>query len=159
MVPMKVSPIEARLIALLDKGYKPVDIQTKMEIHRSVYHQILGRLVSLNILTKIKLGQYKLNEPYEVIFDLKELIRSRSEGIVVNLPVHPVFNVTVTREMKLKIAHYYEHNIEISRYALCKQLGLPKYLLNMTVMEMGLEQSPRNEEEFEEAYGMVESGC
>mgnify|MGYP000675110967 CR=1 FL=1 len=159
---MKVSPNEAKLIDMLLKGVKPLKIQENPNMHRGIYYAMLRKLVELGILEKIKLGQYRLvDPPYEIVYNSKELARHRDlRRMSISFPLHPQFKVQVTGTMIQRITSYYESSDgEINRKALAKELGIPKYMLNMEVLNLGLGQKERAEEDYELDFEMAESGC
>lgn len=158
---MKVSPSEAMLIDYLLQGWNAADIQKFMILPQASYYDAIRKLIQLHILIKVRPGRYELTEPYEIIKNHEELMKFRHALKYVTFPIHPAFKIAVTQDMKRRIASHYEQSNAglISRRVLAKELGLPRYLINMTVIELGLEQKPRSELEFEQDYEWNESGC
>lgn len=134
---LKVSPTEAQIIDCLLQGLMPKQIQSRLGIHRLVYHRSLQRLLEMEIIIKIRRGKFQVNRRYEIGSE-SEIQRLRSKF---NPPtaIHPVFKVEVTPEIRRKIRIHYEHNDRIIRSQLAKSLGIPRYLLNLEVINMGLD--------------------
>lgn len=141
---VKISERESQIIELLRIGEKPHRISVKLNKPIGSLYATLNRLIYLGFVKKLGYVTYvPLIENYE-ISDENTLKRMRYEKLSYSTfdTIHPVFPVEVTPSIRSEIEKYYiqHRNQRIIRSELVKALGIPRYLLNVEVISMGLEQ-------------------
>jgi hypothetical protein len=144
-IPVPVSPKEAQIIECIRIGLKPRDIWERLSTSRGTLYLAIDRLKYQKLIIQSEYACYRVLEPveYEIISDpykLGRMRRSKTFDIRMAETLQPQFKKIVTAEIKHEIRRCLEENREMKRKQLARQIGLPRYLLNQTVISMGLEQ-------------------
>lgn len=149
----KVSERELAILNCLMKNQRPHEVSARTGEDIGTLYAILRRMIYLCIIEKTGVSSYKVLETNFEVVDETALHRIRFSKKVdpVIDHIHPVFPIEVTDAIRNRIEDYYTRNKHqfIHRSQLADQLGIRKYQLNQEVMNMGLEQKAREEEDYE----------
>lgn len=138
----KVSEKEATIVELLRQGLKPSEINNRLNGNLGTLYADLNRLSSLKIIKRTGMAQFiPLADSLEIT-DSAALYKLRyGRPVELETNIHPYFKVEITPSIRNEIEKYYIRHKggRIDRSVLVKALGIPRYLLNVEVMSMGLE--------------------